>query len=100
MESINEYTPLLGAIRDLIKRDQHITVNQLYWVANYAPDFLANFTLSNPLGLHIFLVTPKSGYFYISWYVWDDLSLPCFDLTLFKNPFELIKKKTVFLINL
>ena len=57
-ESINEYTHLIRSIRDLIKQNWVITINHVYREANFAADFLANYALELPLGLHLFSIPP------------------------------------------
>lgn len=52
-EEINEYTPLIRSIKDLTKRDYNITFNHVYREANFTADFLANYALEFPLGLHL-----------------------------------------------
>ena len=61
MESINEYTHLIRSIRDLIKRNWVITINHIYREANFAADFLTNYALELPLGLHLFFYSSSGG---------------------------------------
>ncbi|KAH9738466.1 hypothetical protein KPL71_018801 [Citrus sinensis] len=54
----NEYTPLIRSIKNLIKRDWTITINHVYRKANFAADFLTNYALELPFGLHLFSNPP------------------------------------------
>ena len=54
----NACYPLVKGIQELLSRSWQISVKHIYREANFAADFLANFALSLPLGLHVFSNPP------------------------------------------
>lgn len=57
-QSPNMHTPLINSIKNLLKRDWHISIRHIYREANFAADFLAKKAGSLALGFHAFQEPP------------------------------------------
>ncbi|KAH9667242.1 putative ribonuclease H protein [Citrus sinensis] len=54
MVNSNEFSPLIRAIQELIRRNWRVEITHVYREANFAADYLATLACSIPLGLHVF----------------------------------------------
>lgn len=52
VDTDNEYTSLLQPIEEVIQRNWNIIINDVYREADFTADYLANYALSLPLGVH------------------------------------------------
>ena len=53
VDTDNEYTSLLQPIEEVIERNwNNIIINDVYREADFTADYLANYALSLPLGVH------------------------------------------------
>ena len=59
MVNSNEFSPLIRAIQELIRRNWRVEINHVYREANFAADYLATLACSISLGLHFFNSPPK-----------------------------------------
>ncbi|KAH9757265.1 hypothetical protein KPL71_016337 [Citrus sinensis] len=59
MVNYNEFSPLIRAIQELIRRNWRVEITHVYREANFAADCLATLACSLPLGLHVFNSPPK-----------------------------------------
>ena len=55
----NEFSPLIRAIQELIRRNWRVEITHVYREVNFAADCLATLACSIPLGLHVFNSPPK-----------------------------------------
>ena len=64
--SANENAIFVKAIWELLARDWIIHIEHVYKEANSAADFLASYSLTTPIGLHVLLSPPLDivGLFY------------------------------------
>ncbi|KAH9779858.1 putative ribonuclease H protein [Citrus sinensis] len=58
--STNEDAILVKAIRELLARDWIIHMEHVYKEANSVADFLASYSLTTPIGLHVFISPPPA----------------------------------------
>ncbi|KAL9411709.1 hypothetical protein AB3S75_045333 [Citrus x aurantiifolia] len=66
MVNSNEFSPLIRAIQELIRRNWQVEITHVYREANFAADYLATLACSIPLGLHVFNSLPKGVLQFIS----------------------------------
>ena len=54
-----EFSTLIRAIQDLIRRNWRVEITHVYREANFTADYLATLACSLPLGLHVLNSPPK-----------------------------------------
>ncbi|KAL9450874.1 hypothetical protein AB3S75_012585 [Citrus x aurantiifolia] len=59
MVNPNEFSTLIRAIQELLRRNWRVEITNVYREANFAADNLATLACSFPLGLHVLNSTPK-----------------------------------------
>ncbi|KAH9791596.1 putative ribonuclease H protein [Citrus sinensis] len=59
MVNPNEFSTLIHAIQELIRRNWRVEITHVYREANFAADYLATLACSLPLGLHVLNSPPK-----------------------------------------
>ena len=58
MVTSNEFSPIIRAIQELLRRNWHMEITHVYKEANFAADYLATLACFILLGLHVFNYPP------------------------------------------